>query len=57
MSDDSSIRPFDSNLFALIRGIYSAFGSLRSDYTIFVIDEIAAIINKFGMNRGFFGLL
>lgn len=57
MSDYSSIRPFDRNLFALIRGIYSGFGSLRSDYTIFIIAAVEAIIEKLRMNRGFFRLL
>jgi hypothetical protein len=37
--------------------IYSDFGLLRSDYTIFIIAAVEAIIKKFRMKRGFFRLL
>jgi hypothetical protein len=57
MSHDSIIRPFDSNLFAPIRRIYSTFGSLRSNYTILIIAAIEAMINKFRKKQKLFPLL
>jgi hypothetical protein len=57
MSDDSTIRPFDSNLSALILRTYNDFGLLRSDYTILIIAAVEAIIEKLRMNRGLVRLL
>jgi hypothetical protein len=57
MSDDSSIRPLERLFLALSHGIYSDFGSLRSEYTIFIIAALEAKINKFRMKTSVSRLL